>query len=278
MKEPGTPAQLRDALIASGDYDESFCDEACLMRYLRARSMDVTKAHTMLKATLAWRKESRVDSLTAEEFADCKYLRDGWMYVDGNDAEGRAVVTFRKRRDKLPLCEADAYLRFMMFTVETAIKNMKNGQDRWIFILDMTVYSPANAPALSTTLSVLHMLANHYPERLHKAYIVNAPAVFQVAYKVVYPFVDPVSRSKVEFVNPADYRPKVASSESTWSTWASSVFSSSSSKTDKAPGVDAAVVVDDGALKGPGTFAPFMSFFDQPFELSRQEKLHAQCW
>ncbi len=79
MKEPGTPAQLRDALIASGDYDEScesvqltlkearasrmlllarlrpsaptslrprpnaaVCDEACLMRYLRARSMDVT--------------------------------------------------------------------------------------------------------------------------------------------------------------------------------------------------------------------------------------------
>lgn len=47
------------------------------------------------------------------------------------------------------------------------------------------VYSPSNAPPLSTTISVLQMLANHYPERLHKAYVVNAPSVFQIAYKVM---------------------------------------------------------------------------------------------
>jgi len=32
--------------------------------------------------------------------------------------------------------------------------------------------------------AVLQMLANHYPERLHKAYICNAPSIFSLAYKV----------------------------------------------------------------------------------------------
>jgi hypothetical protein len=34
-------------------------------------------------------------------------------------------------------------------------------------------------------LTTLHqMLANHYPERLYKAYICNAPSIFSLAYKV----------------------------------------------------------------------------------------------
>jgi hypothetical protein len=34
------------------------------------------------------------------------------------------------------------------------------------------------------TLGVLQLLANHYPERLYKAYVVNAPSIFQMAWKV----------------------------------------------------------------------------------------------
>lgn len=30
------------------------------------------------------------------------------------------------------------YLRYMTFVLETAIKNMKNGQEQWVWILDMT--------------------------------------------------------------------------------------------------------------------------------------------
>jgi hypothetical protein len=48
------------------------------------------------------------------------------------------------------------------------------------------VYSPSNAPALSVTLGVLQLLANHYPERLYKAYVVNAPSIFQMAWKVSF--------------------------------------------------------------------------------------------
>lgn len=29
------------------------------------------------------------------------------------------------------------YLRYMTFVIETAIKNMKNGQEQWIWVLDL---------------------------------------------------------------------------------------------------------------------------------------------
>eukprot|EP00879_Flechtneria_rotunda_P011394 GHRR01011901.1.p1 GENE.GHRR01011901.1~~GHRR01011901.1.p1 ORF type:complete len:280 (+),score=62.06 GHRR01011901.1:132-971(+) len=207
----GTIAELKNAVQASGHWDEecarqsptanstwpstvllltclllplAVCDEACLQRYLRARNGDVTKAAAMLKATLEWRKEQKVDDMKLEEFANMRYMREGWVYVDGNDADGRSVVMFRKRKDKLPLSESDQYLRFMTFVIETAVKNMKNGQEQWIWILDLAAYSPTNAPPLSITLSVLQLLANHYPERLYKAYVVNAPSIFQLAWKV----------------------------------------------------------------------------------------------
>jgi hypothetical protein len=32
------------------------------------------------------------DELSIEEFANSRYMRDGWVYVDGNDAEGRSIV------------------------------------------------------------------------------------------------------------------------------------------------------------------------------------------
>eukprot|EP00879_Flechtneria_rotunda_P000564 GHRR01000670.1.p1 GENE.GHRR01000670.1~~GHRR01000670.1.p1 ORF type:complete len:300 (+),score=95.78 GHRR01000670.1:132-1031(+) len=294
----GTIAELKNAVQASGHWDEEFCDEACLQRYLRARNGDVTKAAAMLKATLEWRKEQKVDDMKLEEFANMRYMREGWVYVDGNDADGRSVVMFRKRKDKLPLSESDQYLRFMTFVIETAVKNMKNGQEQWIWILDLAAYSPTNAPPLSITLSVLQLLANHYPERLYKAYVVNAPSIFQLAWKVLYPFVDHVTRSKAEFINTRDLhlQPSKASAASSWGSWASSMFtthknSSSSSKvpdTAAANGAanehhaDAQITLDGAGSafmkKGcASSFAPFLKFYDTPYSYERNMELLKAC-
>eukprot|EP00882_Tetradesmus_deserticola_P026989 GHRQ01029820.1.p2 GENE.GHRQ01029820.1~~GHRQ01029820.1.p2 ORF type:complete len:134 (+),score=39.57 GHRQ01029820.1:269-670(+) len=101
MKHPhhvGTTEELKTSLAAAGCWDsyaEQYCDEGCLKRYLRARNMDVTKACAMLKTTLEWRKTNKIDDMTIEEFASSRYMRDGWVYVDGNDAEGRSIVVSR---------------------------------------------------------------------------------------------------------------------------------------------------------------------------------------
>jgi hypothetical protein len=217
-------------------------------------------------------------------------MREGWVYVDGNTSDGHPIVMFRKRKDKFPMHLEQTYLRYMMFVIESAIANMKNGQEQWIWVLDLSVYSPSNAPHMSVTLGVIQMLANHYPERLHKAYVCNAPSIFSLAYKVLSPFIDPVTKSKAEFVTTSDYEPSKAGKESNSSSWfgsSSSWFSSSKPASQQqqqqqpaspalsrdSQDADVDIVMEDQAVKGPGTFGPLLSFYKTPYCYDRNQQL-----
>jgi hypothetical protein len=41
------------------------------------------------------------DNLQRSEFVDTPFMREGWVYVDGNDSEGRSVVVSRQLQAKL---------------------------------------------------------------------------------------------------------------------------------------------------------------------------------
>ena len=43
-------------------------------------------------------------------------------------------------------------------------------------------------------------MQDHYPERLNKAFLVDAPWLFLGAFKLISPFIDPVTRKKIVFV------------------------------------------------------------------------------
>jgi hypothetical protein len=58
-------------------------------------------------------------------------------YVAGNDPAGRPVLVIRKRADKMEETTATAYLRFLVFSLETAARAMQQGQERWVWIMDM---------------------------------------------------------------------------------------------------------------------------------------------
>lgn len=45
----------------------------------------------------------------------------------------------------------------------------------------------------------IYILQNHYPERLGKAFIQNLPWTFKMFYKLMMPFIDPVTKEKMNF-------------------------------------------------------------------------------
>jgi hypothetical protein len=68
--------------------------------------------------------------------------------------------------------------------LESSIRNLKAGAERWTWVFDMANYDSRNSPRFDATLRVLTLVANHYPERLNKVFIVDAPTIFWVLFKV----------------------------------------------------------------------------------------------
>jgi hypothetical protein len=109
--------------------------------------------------------------------------------------------------------------------------------------------------------------------------------VFLFRLQVLQPFIDPVTRSKAEFINTKDYHATPAKSqEATWGSWASSMFhTKSSSKASAAAaaapaGSDAEVVLTDApADGGKGCFRPFLQMYETPFCYDRQRQLLTAC-
>lgn len=57
----------------------------------------------------------------------------------------------------------------------------------------------AKNPSLSIARQVLHILQTHYPERLGAAVIAHLPWLLNAFYKLINPFIDPVTRAKMIF-------------------------------------------------------------------------------
>ena len=53
--------------------------------------------------------------------------------------------------------------------------------------------------SFATSRTVLHILQTHYPERLGAALIAHVPWLVHTFFKLIMPFIDPVTRSKMIF-------------------------------------------------------------------------------
>ena len=68
-------------------------------------------------------------------------------------------------------------VRHVVWNLEKAIAcSSKQGRSKICIVIDYEGFFPASC---STSRYILDILQNHYPERMHKAYICNPPFVFR---------------------------------------------------------------------------------------------------
>ncbi|WIA18642.1 hypothetical protein OEZ85_003348 [Tetradesmus obliquus] len=176
-----------------------FCNDWTYVRYLRARSWDLSKAHKMLLGTLQWRLETRPQEIVWAQVE--KEAETGKTFVSPHaDKEGRPVVMMRPRNQNTR--DEKEQVMFLIYCLEHASRladEQRVGKMTWL--LDFEGYSMRNAPAIRTSLAVLHTLQNHYPERLGQAVCYHAPTLFSMTWKAVSPFIDPITKKKIAFVD-----------------------------------------------------------------------------
>ncbi|WOL16988.1 hypothetical protein Cni_G25776 [Canna indica] len=191
--------ELRTELGPLSGRSSKFCTDDCLKRYLRARNWDVQKAKKMLEETFKWRSTYKPEEICWHQVEE--EGRTGKLYRAGfHDREGRTVLVMAPAKQNTS--SHDNQLKHLVYLLENAIISIPGEQEQIVWLIDFTGWSLSNAVPIKIARETVHILQNHYPERLALGLMYNPPKIFEVFWKVTKYFLDPKTFEKVKFVFP----------------------------------------------------------------------------
>lgn len=188
--------------------DLIFASDPCLVRYLRARKWDVNKATDFFFKTLKFRHKYRPEQIKWSQVAH--EAKTGKIYRMYKDKQGRPVLLMRPGYENSN--DAQNQIRYFIYCMEHCILQMDTNDtvargsntdlspEQITWLVDFDQWTPAKAVPLKVALEIKEVLQNGYPERLGTALFWNPPRLFESSYKMIAPFIDPETRSKIHFV------------------------------------------------------------------------------
>uniref|UniRef100_A0A6B2LES2 CRAL-TRIO domain-containing protein n=1 Tax=Arcella intermedia TaxID=1963864 RepID=A0A6B2LES2_9EUKA len=179
-----------------------WCTDANLCRYLRARDWDHDKTLFMLKNSLQWRATYKPHKITAEEVVG-ELKNKGKMYRGGYDRYGRPILYMKPRYDNTGANEREQKVRYLCYLLEKCHKAaLKKDKEKIVLVIDFKDNNQlSNLSNIKVSQEVLGILQDHYPETLGVAFITNAPWAFSFFISCMYPFMHPITKSKIKMVS-----------------------------------------------------------------------------
>eukprot|EP00258_Populus_trichocarpa_P003313 XP_002304272.3 phosphatidylinositol/phosphatidylcholine transfer protein SFH11 isoform X3 [Populus trichocarpa] len=204
---------LREQLFVEGHLMERQTDYHSLLRFLRMRDFDLSKAKDTFVQYLAWREEYGVDEILKEfkfeEYAEVKKrYPHGYHGVDRN---GRPIYIERLGMvDLNALLQATTVDRFVRYHVSEQEKTLnirfpacsiaaKRHIASITSILDVKGVGMSNfsKTARSLFMEIQKIDSNYYPEILNRLFIVNAGNGFKMLWKALGAFLDARTLAKI---------------------------------------------------------------------------------
>ncbi|CAL8125539.1 unnamed protein product [Orchesella dallaii] len=181
-----------------------------LLRFIRARNHSVQNAEVMFRRQVVWREENDLDNPQPYSFP--KEFKTYWpWYITGfDDSDGPVIV--------VPLGEwnpgkvtgnFNEFVRYCFNGIETVWKLMQrtsqgqNKYNQFCVVLDIKGLSykhVSNLDAMQGILEVVKAFEANYPETLKIGLIINAPYIFEVAWKLFKPFISEATHAKLKFL------------------------------------------------------------------------------
>ncbi|KAH7050763.1 CRAL-TRIO domain-containing protein [Linnemannia elongata] len=184
-----------------------WADDRCLIRYLRSKKWNLQETKQAVQESMLWRDSygpNRPDK-------DALWIETavGKLYVSGFDMESRPLLYMKPRLENT--AASPSQIRHVVYHLEVALALMPEGVENLCIIIDFAGSSMTKNPGVAVAREIINVLGSHYPERLGKAYIIHAPWFFFPFFKLISPFIDPVTKAKINFVDMKKQKPKTKS-------------------------------------------------------------------
>lgn len=195
------------------DEEKAWLTKECFLRYLRATKWKVPATIKRIEETIMWRRtfgvtdlgeHTKANKLLTAEMVEAENVT-GKNLILGYDIDNRPCLYLRNGYQNTSA--SIRQVQHLVFMLERVIQFMPAGQDTLALLIDFKA-APAHLqlsskfPSLSISKQVLHILQNHYPERLGRGLFTNIPWIGYTFFKLVGPFIDPYTRLKTIYDQP----------------------------------------------------------------------------
>ncbi|RHZ66526.1 CRAL/TRIO domain protein [Aspergillus thermomutatus] len=191
---PTTSAKNAPAAPITDD-ERMFLTRECLLRYLRATKWNVAEAITRLQRTLTWRREYGLEKLTPDYISIEN--ETGKQVILGYDIHARPCLYLLPSNQNTE--KSDRQVEHLVFMLERVIDLMGPDQETLALIVNFNETKSGQNASIGQAKQTLNILQNHYPERLGRALVINVPFVIWGFFKLITPFIDPLTREKLKF-------------------------------------------------------------------------------
>jgi len=183
-----------------GAEELAWCDDACMLRYLRGYQFIIADALNALYVSLKWRAEYKPQHIKFEEVATQASYRA--FYYAGQDLKNQPTLVLHAGRMLQSPGTNDEKMKYAIYVLEEACRNMdaSSGVEKWMVLMNLkgNWFS-----SLDRTLvrKWIDLFGNHYPERLSVSFIVDAGMLFEGFWAIVSPFLHPITRAKIQWAS-----------------------------------------------------------------------------
>ncbi|XP_004503864.1 patellin-3-like [Cicer arietinum] len=187
--------------------------DVILLKFLRARDFKVKEAFTMIKNTIRWRNEFKMEELLDEKLGD---ELEKFVYMHGFDKEGHPVCynIYGEFQDKelYKKCFSDEekrekFLRWRIQFLEKSIRNLDFDHGGICTIVQVNDLKDSPGPGKwelrQATKQALQLLQDNYPEFVAKQVFINVPWWYLAVNRMISPFLTLRTKSKFVFAGPS---------------------------------------------------------------------------
>ncbi|CAG7833072.1 unnamed protein product [Allacma fusca] len=199
--------EVHDVLPNLNEYRQT---DAWLLRWLRARELDIGKASRMLRRSLEWRDQEKINDILSWEPPNI-LMEEFGMKLSGFDNDGSPVgiVPFGDWdiRKVIEMRRKDIFVKYIDFLFEIALHLVERRSTKekvltqFVLIMDLDRFSFRQIASRETIDAIFEAIkrfeANH-PETLKAAYLINAPRIFAYLFSFIKPLLTARTLDKVQ--------------------------------------------------------------------------------
>mmetsp|Transcript_1036 Transcript_1036/g.3337 ORF Transcript_1036/g.3337 Transcript_1036/m.3337 type:complete len:243 (+) Transcript_1036:55-783(+) len=174
-------------------------DEVTCLRFLRARKGSTKDAAAMLRKHLTWVSEYGPNAITQDSCV--RAVQQGCWRAFGSQAntdDGESIGLLWVQLSLWRPSEYDAaeYTRMVVYFSE----RLPRLGPTHVVLFDMSGWKLSHGTHVRKLKALISTVQDHYPERLRAALLIRAPAIFELTWKMIKPWIDPVTAAKVHFL------------------------------------------------------------------------------